>query len=771
MANEIPQAIRKVVEETRRNDHQPVTVKPWGVAEPGCMPVSPHERHPKDRAHLMDRFGLGKRTVFMTVAMLLLMALVSLRASDPWPVQNLRHAYFSYLQRLSPREYTPLPVIIVDLDEASLSRLGQWPWPRDRLATMVDRLSELGTAVIVFDILFPEADRLSPHNLIKDAAVRSALGDGPWIEQLDKLDNDVTFAAAISRSAVVLAVSDAGARGAAPSASKAGFAVVGQNPGEALFPLRSATAIVPVMADAASGVGVININPLTESDSLREVPLIWRTQDGYMPGLAIEALRVALGESTIIVIGSNKGPDQVEQVRVGGYTIPTETNGLFPIYFRHDEPSQYISAYRVLDPALSQDLAPRLDGSIVFIGTSAAGLSDTRTTALGERVPGVSIHAQVVEQVLLETYLTRTDTIEGGEIIVLILLGLLVSLVLMLTGPIPSVLIGGLAGVATLGASWYAFSRFGILFDATYPMVGGFMAFSALAMYQFVVSDREKRLIRKSFARYVAPSVLTEINRRGYIIDLGGKMSEVTVLFCDIRNFTPLAASMSAQDLVSLLNELFSDLSDEILAQAGTIDKYIGDEIMAFWNAPLITERHQFRACMATLGMRQAISRYNGRKAANGNAPLAVGMGLDCGQACIGNIGSRSRFNYTAIGETVNVAARTQAACRHVNYDILVTADVTKSAPTLAFLPAGRLTLKGVSERIETFILVGDEAVARSEVFLQVRSAYEILRTTLSNDLPDATALAAEANRFADQVDPHLNNFITRTLQRPADFR
>lgn len=707
----------------------------------------------------------------MSVALVLLALLVMLRASDPSPVRDLRNVYFDYLQRFSPRDYSPVPVVIVDLDETSLQRVGQWPWPRDRLAAMVDRMSELGAVVIVFDVLFSEPDRLSPRNLIANPAVRDALGEGRWVEQLDPLDNDVAFADAIGRARVVLGMADAGALGDPPLDSKAGFAVIGQSPGAALLPLRSGTPIVPVMADAAAGLAVINVNPLAESDTLRDVPLVWRTQNGYMPGLAVEALRLALGESTIIVTGPNTGPDRVDNVRIGDYTIPTATNGLFPVYFRHDEPSQYIPAYQLFDDTLIAELAPLLEGSIVFIGASAAGLSDTQTTALGERVPGVSVHAQVVEQVLLETYLTRTDIVEGAEIILLILLGFLVSLVLMLAGPVPSIIVGASIGGATLAVSWFAFSRLGVLFDATFPMVGGFVAFSALAMYQFAVTDREKRLIRRSFAQYVAPSVLNEINNKGYSIELGGRITDVTVLFCDIRNFTPMAASMSAQDLVSLLNELFTDLSDAILAEEGTIDKYIGDEIMAFWNAPLTMAEHQLHACRATLGMRRALAAYNARKAVQGTPPMAVAMGMDCGQACVGNIGSITRFNYTAIGVTVNVAARTQSACRHIQTDILVTADVARAAPELAFLPAGRIELKGMTERTAVYVLVGDETVARSEVFAQLAAAYQTLMTAIADGLPTAQDLSRDVKILADLIDPQLRQFINRTLERPADFR
>lgn len=712
----------------------------------------------------------AKRTLFMALALVLLMAMVVLRATDPRPVSALRNAYFDYLQQLSPRPYTPLPVLIVDVDEASLTRLGQWPWPRDRMAAIADRLAGFGAAVVVFDILFPEADRLSPRNIIRDATVRDALRSGPWVEEIDKLDNDLAFAKAMAGMPTVLGISDAGANGAAPGAAKAGFAFIGQDPGRDLLPLRSSTGLVPGLEAAAAGIGVVNINPLTESDTLRDVPLVWSTPDGAMPGLAVEALRVALGQDTLVVTGPDQGPPRADGLRIGGYTVPTAAHGLFPVWFRHDEPSQYIPAWRLLDDSAAEQLAPALQGAIVFVGSSAAGLADTRTTALGERVPGVSIHTQVVEQILLETYLTRTDTTQAVEILTLIGIGVLVALVLMLTGPVPSVIVGAVAGAAVLAGSWYGFTRERILFDATYPLIGGFVAFSALALYQFAVSDREKRMIRRSFARYVAPSVLNEIEKQGGSIALGGTTGEVTVLFSDIRNFTPLSATMSAQDLVALLNELFTDLSEEILAEAGTIDKYIGDEIMAFWNAPLVTPGHQRRACLATLNMRRAMARFNARRAATGAAPIAIGMGLDCGLACVGNIGSRNRFNYTAIGDTVNVAARTQSACRHVAYDILVTDEVMQGARDLAFLPAGAVELKGVADRAQTFIVVGAAAMAVSRNFAHLRERHEALLAAIREGRPDVADLLAEAEQVADVVDPNLRGFLRRCVQRPADF-
>ncbi len=721
-------------------------------------------------ARILSWPKLAKRTSFMSLAMLLLSGLVVLRSTDPAPLQTVRDVYFDYLQALAPRDYTPLPVVIVDLDEESIEKLGQWPWPRYRLAALLDRLGELGAAVVAFDILFSEADRLSAKNLLNDVYVRDALGEGPWVKRLSLIDNDLVFAEAMARTPTVLGVADAGAGHGGRLLSKAGFALIGQDPGSSLLPLRSATNTVPALAVAAAGIGVINVNPLEDSDRIRESPLVWQTDQGPVPGLALEALRVALGETTVVVRGSDDGPNRIEDIRVGGYSIPTTTYGMFQLHFRHDVSAQYIPAFEVLAPVLSPELQARLNGAIVFVGTSAAGLADTRTTALGERVPGVSIHAQIVEQVLLEEYLTRTDVSEGAEVLLFIFLSLIVVIVLMLNGPILSVLVGAVFAAVSLGGSWYAYTEMGVLFDATFPLIGGFFIFSALAMFQYGIADREKRLLRRSFAHYVAPSILDEMDRKGHRLEIGGKMGEVTVMFCDIRNFTPMAARMSAQDLVALLNELFTDLSHEILAQSGTIDKYIGDEIMAFWNAPLPIVDHQLRACLAALQMRACLARYNARKASLGTPVVKVAIGLDFGNACVGNIGSLNHFNYTAIGDTVNIASRTQTACRHVGHDILVTADVARLASSLAFLPAGRIDLKGVSDRTEVLILVGDADRATSPGFKQAAIEFQNLMNEIKAGGDQAFNMLSKVRTYFASIDLPLDDFLNRCMQRRDDF-
>jgi adenylate cyclase len=707
------------------------------------------------------------RKAVLVIGLCLLGVLTVIRAFDPGPLRALRDGYFDTLQRLSPRAAADLPVRVVDIDEASLRRLGQWPWPRDRLAALVERLQDYGVAVIVFDVLFPEPDRMSPASLALRLGDRGLLAPGVTEADLAALDNDLRFASALGAANVVLGTAQSSDPAAGGLVAKAGFVEIGALPAQGLLPLAAAVPVLPPLLDAAAGLGVINISPFDTATVVRRVPLVWRGTAGLLPTLSVEALRVATGETTFLLSGAPDLDGFVQALRFGAADIPTTADGQIWVRYRPNTADLYVPAWTVLAEGADPALAARLSGTIVFVGTSAAGLLDIRTTALGENVPGVSIHAQVLEQILQGDYLRRDGLVEALDVIVFLLLGCVVTGVMSVSGPLASITAGMVSAVAVTGASWLAFRDHGILFDATFPLLGGFLAFAGLSAFQFVVADRDKRMIRRSFSHYVAPSVLTAIERGGHKLQLGGIMQPVTVMFSDIRGFTPLSERLTAPELVELLNRLFTDLGAEILREQGTIDKFIGDAIMAFWNAPMPMEDHATRAALAALGMRDALRRFN----AEGHAPLpvAVALGLATGVVCVGNIGSRDRFNYTVVGETVNQAARIEAGCRAVDYDILVSREVALAAPGLAFLDAGHLTLKGVSDRIAAHILVGDPRLAASPEFAALRAAQErLIRALRSGTATDGPA--AECRRLCRTVEPGLVGFIDRMLLRPGDY-
>ncbi len=629
--------------------------------------------------------------------------LVLLRAADPYAVRVARETTFDTFQQIRPRPApADLPVRIVDIDEASLAAVGQWPWSRQDMARIASRLAELGAAAVVFDILFPEPDRLSPSNIV---------GGGE--------DYDALFAQALAAGPNVLVMSRVGTGSAAPG-PKAGFAMTGTDPLASLPRLDGVAAPMPMLAAAATGLGVASLDR-EGAGVARRLPLLWSNGTAPLPTLAVEALRVAQGVATLVVLGDASGAPTVAGLRIGQLEVPTGPSGDMWLYYRELPASTYVPAAQVLGDDYAK-LAPLLNGHIVLVGASATGLLDIRASALGEPVPGVSIHLQAIEQMLTGSFLQRADWVGGIELLVIAASGLAVVLVLLLTGPLVGLLFSIMIAAVAVAGSWLAFSQFGVLLDPSFALFAALVVYAAMAFFQFAVTDADKRRIRRAFAHYVEPSLLTQIEADAGLLKLGGDVREMTVMFSDIRNFTALSERTSPAELVGMLNRLFAGLGAAIIAHLGTIDKFMGDAIMAFWNAPVAVPRHARHACEAALDMRKALRDLN---AGQGTIePIAIGIGISTGPALVGNMGFEARFDYSCIGDTVNVASRIEGACKTVCYDILVTAETRAAAPELAFLAAGSVVLKGISQPEPIHLLVGDATMAQSEAFVTLAAAH-----------------------------------------------
>ncbi|MCE5973062.1 adenylate/guanylate cyclase domain-containing protein [Sinirhodobacter sp. WL0062] len=704
---------------------------------------------------------------FLIIGFSLVSLGTAVRIVDPEPLRIIRLAYFDQLQRAAPRKFPELPVRVVDIDDRALAEFGQWPWPRNLVADLTARLLQMGAASVAYDVLFSEPDRYSPARLAQHPAIAVALKDPA---SLSSLDNDALLAATIEGNPVVLGIASAQEDRGNNLAPKSGLVEIGDAPTRGLYSLPQTTRLAPPLYEAAAGIGGVNVAPGQSTGVVREVPLFWQTPGGVMPGLAVEALRLALGESTYLLTGVPGVPGALESVGLGPFDIPTGPEGQFWVHYRRDDPRLYISAADILSDETGGSAGAAVEGAIVLVGTSSAGLLDIRTTALGETVPGVSIHAQIIEQILSGDALRRTDFTAGLEIIAFIVLGIVMTSLMTQAGAVTTVVSGLFVGASIVAISALSYMRAGILFDATFPLLGGAANFFLLLAYQFIAVDRDKRRIRRSFSHYVAPEVLSDIEKGGHQLELGGITKEVTVLFSDIRGFTPLSEKLSATDLVELLNDLFTNLGAEILRERGTLDKFIGDAVMAFWNAPLEVEDHALHAARAALQMRQSLAAFNARSQAAGRPPIAIAMGFATGIVCVGNIGSRDRFNYTAIGEAVNTAARIEASCRRIGYDIVTTQhSVEMMAGRIATLPAGRLELKGISEREALCIVIGDEKLARSEVFAELREHHTRLIKALVLD--DEVPAALDACRhLISQIEPGLAGFYDALRDRRADF-
>jgi adenylate cyclase len=707
---------------------------------------------------------LKRRLVPALFGLALVAGLVLLRAADPYPVTVVREIAFDTYQRLKPRAAADFPIRVVDIDEASLAELGQWPWPRDRMALMVDRLTELGAAAVAFDVLFAEPDRMSPRRL------------GSGVEGVDPSnlpDTDEQFAAAIARAPVVLGFADSATAPGLPQASKAGIAVSGTDPASAVPQLRGAVLPLPGILDAATGLGSLSLDTEDLATTVRRAPLLWSDGAQFFPSLSIESLRVALGASNIVVLGETEAPF-VEGVRVADFTIPTTPDGSLWLYYRPPDERLYVPAHEILGDGYAA-VAERIAGHIVLVGTSASGLLDIHGTTLGDNVPGVSIHAQALEQILAGTYLTRTDWVSGLEIVGFGALGLLMIPIVLMLGPIAGLLLGAGQVLLVGGFSWFMFDSQGIMIDPSFAIIGLTLLYTALVFFQFMIADTDKRQIRRAFGYYVSPALLSVIERNADTLKLGGEMRELTVLFSDIRGFTPLSEHLPPTRIVALLNVLFSALGRRIVAEMGTIDKFIGDAIMAFWNAPVDVSDHARRACRAALGMRDELRRLNRddafaiKHAAIDRDEIHVGIGIATGPALVGNMGLETRFDYSCIGDTVNTASRVEGACKSVGYDIVVTAEVRSAAADFAFLAAGAIALKGKAHPVPIHVLVGNPDVATSSAFMALEAAHDNAVAALRRG-ENVTAAARECAELARAIEPGLLSFYDLLAERYEDF-
>jgi adenylate cyclase len=645
------------------------------------------------------------------------------KVNDPAPIAYLRGSGFDQLQRIWPRQNSTNDLVtIIDIGEASLKARGQWPWPRTDMAKLVDELATMGASAIAFDIVFPEPDRMGQSN-------------------------DVAFAQSIKEKPVVMAFASSQGSFSNIPKLKAGFAQTGNNATNAPPKLSQLTQNIAMLDDVAAGIGSMNIDLAQNQGITRQIPLLLTDGRNLFPSLSLEALRMAQGADTYVVNSSAEVADAIESIRIGDFEIPTADDGQFKVYFRPYNPTETISAARVISGNEREKITPQIQGHIVLIGTSAVGLLDMRSSTLGEAIPGVAVHAQAIEQVLQNQFLSRPQYLESLELWLVALLSLGIAFCSAVLRPLKNIALTSalLCTLAIITA--YGFRSLGLLVDFTWPFLTLLGTYLVTTAYRLMITDRDGRKLRHAFSHYVAPTILAEIEKNPAALKLGGEQRDVTVMFVDIENFTPIAEVLSPEKLVGLVNDVLQICSTCILAEGGTIDKFIGDAVMAFWNAPLPKPDHQYHACRAALAIQAKLEHYTFE-----NRPISVRIGIASGPAIVGNMGSMDRFNYSVMGETVNTAARAEQACKQVHHNVVLAGAISDKTKTLATLPAGKLVMKGMSGRTPAHIIIGDET-----------SPYREL-------LPQTTWPAeADCKKLAQQF-PALANYFNSIPARSQDF-
>jgi adenylate cyclase len=672
------------------------------------------------------------------VALLVLVNALLLRMVDPPALIRLRDIAFDNYQRLNPRAWqADIPVRIIDIDEAALAEYGQWPWPRTLLATLVDKLVEKGAAVIAFDVVFAEADRTSIGQVVKtlpadelSAEFRRLAAKVP--------DNDQVFADAIREAPVVTGFGfDSQARSSPPRR----IAGVAHNSGEAnarsvpqmiaqFIPQQTGTAkTIDLLESAAKGNGSVTTE--VESAIVRQVPMLFRLggqrDEDLYPALALETLRVAQGASTYLVrwsgaqgfesFGERTG---IGAIRVGNVSIDTDAHGRVALYDTGHLQERFISARDVLNGSAPAD---KIDSHIVFVGTSAVGLKDLRNTPLQNSVPGVEIHAQIVEQVLTQNFLDRPDYADGAEFLYLLAIGLIFVFLLPRLKAGTMFLVAALFILIGISLPWLAFSRIHLLFDPIYPPVTLAAIYVTGSALSFMRAERDRREIRGAFNLYLSPDQVEAVVRNPDLLALGGEQREITVMFTDVRGFTRISEQFDPEGLTRFMNRLLTPMTGLIQERRGTIDKYMGDAIMAFWNAPVDVPGHAGRACDTALAMVARLAELNAEWKAEAEAegrphiPVNMGIGLNTGVATVGNFGSTQRLQYSCLGDEVNLASRLEGLCKTYVVSIIIGENTWQQASELAAIELDLVMVKGKTEPERIYGLIGDSAFAARPEF------------------------------------------------------
>ena len=680
---------------------------------------------------------------------MLLVGIAALRVVDLRLVEELRVRIFDYYQFFEPRVKTARPVTIVDIDENSLSKLGQWPWPRTRMADLVANLTKLGAIVIAFDVIFSESDRLNPdvaaetfRNLDEDA--RAKLRALP--------SNDQLFADAMRRSRIVLG--ESGLPEPVAELDKTipvtGMAMLGGDPQKFMFDFPGLLRNTHVLESAAGGHGLLTIK--SERDGIiRRVPMIMLAQGQTMPSLSFEMLRLASGTDTILV---KSDPIGITSVAVKGLEVPTDRNGQLWVYFAAHDPSLYVSAIDVLEGRVPPEKIAR---HLVLVGTSAVGLNDIKTTPVSPAMPGVEIHAQVLEAALTKSLLAQPPYAAFIEFAAAFILGILVIAFAPQFGPVTLVVVGAMFASVLIGTSWYFYTQHRLLIDFTYPLMSTTAIYLTLIFASFVREQAQRKQIRGQFAQYMSPVLVEQLAQSPERLKLGGEERELTIMFSDVRGFTTISESYKSdpQGLTALMNRFLTPLTNAILARKGYIDKYMGDAIMAFWNAPLDDREHEVNACEAALDMLEKIDELNtvrereAREGGHPYIPINVGVGLNTGIGVVGNMGSELKFNYSVLGDSVNLASRLEGQSKEYGFPIIAGSKTALAAKDrFAILELDFVMVKGKKEPEVIYAIAGRQDVAHSAHFQRLRNlTIEMLACYRSRDWDGALAAIARGRK------------------------
>ena len=602
---------------------------------------------------------------------------------------RMRDAYFLYRGEM-PNGGS---VVIVDIDEASLRALGQWPWSRDKLSKIIENLTSAGVAVIGIDAVFAEEDRTSPSLIAKKLNLKENLQD-----------YDLQFANTLANSPVILGYGfDLVDEDGDKRAPKIPAILIEKNKKEdfAIKALGATLNIEPIQ-NAGYSSGFFNVIP-DSSGMIRSVPLVISFDDVLYPSLALEIVRVVSGEKKIFINYDELG---IENISIGQTVIPTDAIGGITVNYRGGFKNfKYLSAKDIYDGEFNTD---EVEGKIVLIGTSAIGLYDLRTTPFDSAFAGVEVHANAIDNILSGDFIYKPSYADGVTVILVVFSSFLIVFSVTSMNFYGKILTFFAASFLYVWGSYYALFHEGIILNILFPLAAISLAFVTTLAFDYFYSIKSERAIRAKFASKVSKSVMEDILKNTNGNELSIKNKEVTIFFSDIRGFTSISEKLGAKELIALLNRYMQPMSEIIIKNQGTIDKFIGDAVMAYWNAPLDIQNHADLAVKSALEQFEALKILNSQLAKENLPQISIGIGINTGEVIVGEMGCEIRSDYTVIGDAINLGSRLESLCKFYGSNLNIsnfTKERLKEKYIFRFLDLVRV--KGKNEPVEIWRVLG----------------------------------------------------------------
>jgi adenylate cyclase len=657
-------------------------------------------------------------------ALLTLAIIVSIRIADPAFVESVRLRYFDSLILSKP--VTENNIYTVDIDEASLDKYGQWPLPRGIYAEIIEDLYRRNAGLVVFNVLLPNADRSNQDNrLVKTLEKHEVI--------LPSVPSDQTRNTPRNPGSVVL----------------------GPEYSDRIVNYPGIIANIPALELAAAGIGTVHTLP--EIDGVnRRMPLIIAVGDRLYPSLSIETLRVAAGDTTIQIKLNENG---VEKLRVPAFG-PVTTDSLGRIWIDWQQQAQQVSLMNLPDD---------FEKAIVVVGVTAAGLSNPVPTSKGAVFPHHT-QAGVIATLINQVVIQRPDYADGLEIIAMIVIG---CVILFLTRKIYVGLVSVVVlAFASVYGSYYAYESFLYLFDATALVASTLLVSLHAYGIKFVSEYLQKQQIKKQFGTYLSPAMVEKLQKNPELLTLGGESRELSIMFTDVRGFTSISEhyGKDVQGLTKIMNRYMTAMTAKILDNQGTLDKYIGDAQMAFWNAPLDDSEHAKNAVRTGLAMMGSLDAFNREIEAEGVPPFGMGLGINTDTVVVGNMGSSQRFDYTCLGDGVNLASRLEGQSKPYGVKIVLGPKTAAQVEDEYFvLELDKIAVKGKKEGVNIYtVLASTDTGAMAEWLLAKEQHNLMLRHYRAKHWDQAAKLSEE---LQGEFDSGMDNYYEVWIERIEEMR